>query len=1006
MVWAAPVWAQTAAPADTTADTAAAKPTQQLDTVIVSGRRAALATAQKRKQDSDEIVDSIVAEEIGKLPDRSVTEVLSRVVGVSMDRVSASNDPVHFSVEGSGVNIRGLTYVSSTLNGRETFSANQGRTLGFEDVPPELMAGVDVYKNPSAEQIEGAIGGLVNLRTAMPFDFPGFKASISGNVTHNSLGGKNKPSISGLLTNSWNTEAGKFGLLIDLAHSLSSTRTDGMVVDPYYKATPTSTTWYARDMAWRQQFYNRTRDGAYIAAQWKKDDVESSLTFFRSKYTFDWNEISVSAQVDPYAVQVTNGTYNSAGVLQKGVLTGVDGSGNPIGIEVENQTRYAKRNSKTDELAWNIQGKVGDQWTLTSDFQYIRSSTDDIDNTVGTGVGLPKETVDLTGNMPKLVFDSSDLAILGDQSKYYWAMMMDHLDKGTGTQKAWKGDARYVFRDNPILNDLRFGVRIAKRDAMTETGNPSYNWATITHIWQEGWNVGSLAYVTNANIPTYKNTFSDFMGGAVSMPAMYFPSPSVAFGWPNTFNQLHQQYLNQCQAFNPGWSGAGCPANAGSIQGGGAWQVTSLGDPSGINTQSETVDSGYAQLRFSFEESGLPLDGNIGARLLHTTNHSTGYITLTTTTVPPGAVTAPGVTVPQLTPFAKQQNFDQSFTDVLPSLNLRYKAAPDLQFRFAAAKALARPQFSQMQGYMPMTESVIIDQTTTPPTVKSVSLTGQAGGNPLLKPIKADQEDLTAEWYFAKNGSLTFATFNKDLKDIIVNQAYNQTIKDVNGNPVNFVLNGPVNGAKGYARGFEVAYQQYFDHLPDLLQGLGFQANYTYVDSKVKRYNAVYSAYCSPGAGQDNLNLYINGCDTDGRSFGDMPLDNLSRNTFNLALLYDRGPVSARIAYNWRGKYLYGVALNSDNTGPNQTNALDTNPASATYGQHNLPLGLPLWAGAYGQLDAGIHYKFPNELSIGLEAQNLTNQIYKQYMQQHIGMMGHDYFTSGRRYTVTAQYNF
>ncbi|MBV8501404.1 MAG: TonB-dependent receptor plug domain-containing protein, partial [Paucibacter sp.] len=292
MVWAAPVWAQTAAP-NTTTD--AAKPTQQLDTVVVSGRRAALATAQKIKQDSDEIVDSVVAEEIGKLPDRSVTEVLSRVVGISMDRVSASNDPVHFSVEGSGVNIRGLTYVSSTLNGRETFSANQGRTLGFEDVPPELMARVDVYKNPSAEQIEGAIGGLVDLRTAMPFDFPGFKGSISGNVTHNALGGKNKPSISGLLTNSWNTEAGKFGLLVDLAHSLSSTRTDGMVVDPYYKATPESTTWFARDMAWRQQFYNRTRDGAYVAAQWKKNDVESSLTFFRSKYTFDWNEISVSA---------------------------------------------------------------------------------------------------------------------------------------------------------------------------------------------------------------------------------------------------------------------------------------------------------------------------------------------------------------------------------------------------------------------------------------------------------------------------------------------------------------------------------------------------------------------------------------------------------------------------------------------------------------------------------------------------------------------------------------
>jgi outer membrane receptor for ferrienterochelin and colicin len=131
MVWAAtPAMAQTAPATPAAASTAGKDKPQALETVVVSGRRAALATAQKIKQDSDEIVDSVVAEEIGKLPDRSVTEVLQRVVGVAMDRVSASNDPVHFSVEGSGVIIRGLTYVSSTLNGRETFSANQGRTLG------------------------------------------------------------------------------------------------------------------------------------------------------------------------------------------------------------------------------------------------------------------------------------------------------------------------------------------------------------------------------------------------------------------------------------------------------------------------------------------------------------------------------------------------------------------------------------------------------------------------------------------------------------------------------------------------------------------------------------------------------------------------------------------------------------------------------------------------------------------------------------------------------------
>ncbi|MCF8205617.1 MAG: TonB-dependent receptor, partial [Methylotenera sp.] len=475
-----------------------------------------------------------------------------------------------------------------------------------------------------------------------------------------------------------------------------------------------------------------------------------------------------------------------------------------------------------------------------------------------------------------------------------------------------------------------------------------------------------------------------------------------------------------CTAFaqTAGWDGAGCAQQANSYQGGGKWQVASFGtDPKGTNSQGETTTAGYGQLRFSLEEKGLPVDGNVGLRVVHTKNEAKGYTSLSVATVPTGAVLAPGVTLPNFSAATiaantREQDINQSFTDFLPSLNLRLKASQDLQFRFAISRGLSRPRLDQMQAYLPMKLTLDVDTpaqgSTAPPIVKAVKLTGTAGGNPELKPIRSTQEDVTAEWYFAKGSSLTMAVFNKDLKDIILNQTFNRTILDSDGKPVNFVMNGPVNGAKGYARGAEIAYQQYFDWVPSWLQGLGLQANYTYVDSKVKRYNAVYSAYCTPGAGQENLNLYINGCDTDGRTFGDMPLDNLSRNTYNIALLFDRGPLSARIAYNWRGRYLYGVALNSDNTGPNQTNALDTNPASATYNRHDisLPLGLPLWADAYGQVDLGLHYTVSDSFKLGLDVTNVTNKTYKQIMQQHIGLIGHNYFTSGRSFKLSAQYSF
>ena len=113
--------------------------TNELTTIVVTGQRASLQSSQAIKQNADEIVDSVVAEDIGKLPDRSVTEVLQRVVGVTIDHtyrdIGGNTDPEHFAVEGAGVTIRGLSYVRSELNGRDSFTANGGRSLSFEELP-------------------------------------------------------------------------------------------------------------------------------------------------------------------------------------------------------------------------------------------------------------------------------------------------------------------------------------------------------------------------------------------------------------------------------------------------------------------------------------------------------------------------------------------------------------------------------------------------------------------------------------------------------------------------------------------------------------------------------------------------------------------------------------------------------------------------------------------------------------------------------------------------------
>jgi iron complex outermembrane receptor protein len=280
--------------------------------------------------------------------------------------------------------------------------------------------------------------------------------------------------------------------------------------------------------------------------------------------------------------------------------------------------------------------------------------------------------------------------------------------------------------------------------------------------------------------------------------------------------------------------------------------------------------------------------------------------------------------------------------------------------------------------------------------IDRVDLTGKAEGNPALKPIKADQLDLTGEWYFSKNGSLTVALFDKELKDVIIGQTLSYPVASTGGTPVLFTMTGPVNGAKGYARGFEVAFQRYFDTLPGWMSGFGVQANYTYVNSKTKLYNPVTSASCSgTSTGADNLNLNLNGCDTDGTTFGNLPLQNLSKHAYNLALLYDHGPVSARIAYSWRSKYRQGVNVN----GTNGSDGRDASGATVAW-------ALPTWSDAYGQVDAGITYKVTDQLSFSLEGQNLTSEVNRQLMQQHIGMMTRAINYTGPRYTLQANYSF
>ena len=165
-----------------------------------------LANAQNIKRNSDTVVDAITAQDIGALPDRSVTEALQRVPGVSINRFAGSNDPDHFSVEGSGVVIRGLNFVRSEFNGRDAFSAGVGgQSLNFADVPSELLGSVIVAKNATADMIEGGLAGTVNLNTRKPFDNKGFHIAFDAEGNYGDMEKKWSPTGSLLISDTWDT---------------------------------------------------------------------------------------------------------------------------------------------------------------------------------------------------------------------------------------------------------------------------------------------------------------------------------------------------------------------------------------------------------------------------------------------------------------------------------------------------------------------------------------------------------------------------------------------------------------------------------------------------------------------------------------------------------------------------------------------------------------------------------------------------------------------------------
>lgn len=968
-------------------------PNEPVTEIVVTGLRQSIQTSQEIKQNAEVIVDSISAVDISALPDRSVTEALQRISGVAIDHLFAPSDTNRFSAEGSGVTVRGLTQVRSELNGRDVFSARNTRGLSFEDVPAELMSGIDVFKNPSADMVEGGIAGTVNLRTRKPMDHEGFTAGVTGSLNFGDFSEEIKPQASLLLSNTWDTDYGKFGALIDVAYSELSTRTDSIQFGRPFRrnaADVGATGVPCEDMStggtfncvfvpagarWSALDFNRKRKGVDVALQWQPNDrTDLWLNVLQSDYQMNWIEHSAWLEDSAYSIVPAAGTsftFDANGIFQSGMLTSngwipdwtdylgqlqTSGARMPTG----STARAAEQHQKTTDYALTAKFDATERLSFDGDLQYVEATADNYDYTLNTQVNPSALAVDLTGNLPSV--SANPGGYLEARDNFFWAAGMDDTQQNEATQYAARLNMAFAI-DSGWFQTFKAGVRYTDREATNrDTG---YNWQPISQWWQsdaQGNWPGHLASMDN--YITDDSTlfdFSDFFRGRANLPgSLWVASDALVKNLNNNGSLVQSAWVN-----------------------GSGWAPDTFQDGD-TNIQQEKTYAAFALLRFGHELGSKTLDGNVGVRVVQTDYTASGSARQADWTQHPllNNNGDPDFVAKWGTGAWLPNHFEDSYQDVLPSLNLRLKLNPELQLRFAASKAIARPSLDQLTANLSLGGDILTTYQPNPdpsapqvPAAEVVTSFTGSGGNPLLKPMEATQFDAAIEWYFAPQGSLYSTLFYKDLKNYLLRgtQVQNLFGRD-------WQVDTTINGDEGTVQGFEVGYSQFYDELPGWLRGLGMQANFTYVDSKGG----------SPTAGPSGDAATVP---------PGLPLEGLSKKSYNVVGLYQRGPVEARVAYNWRQRWLL-TTHDGDGKGS-------------------------VWNDDYGQLDASIFVRINDHLQVGLEGNNLTNATQKLLVGPYKYTLDADsntpaynvdytdwtlyqnaWFTFDRRFALTARMTF
>ncbi|WP_027330008.1 TonB-dependent receptor [Marinimicrobium agarilyticum] len=861
-----------------------------LEEVIVRGVRSSVMSAQNIKMESQQVVDSIVAEDIGKLPDNSVAAALQRVPGVQITRANG---------EASQVLVRGLPNVVTTINERNIFTTT-GRGIALADIPADLLARVDVKKSASSDDLSGGLAGVIDVYLRRPFDFDdGLTVAGGLRAVRSEKADATDPIGSLTVNNNWSSSAGDFGALLSVSYQdrqymdqvnfntapeLQNVTDPGSLTPP----NPDEPVLMPNVIGSYFRYGDRNRTSANGAFQFSPDSgSEYYAEFFHVSYEQD-------SQLNFWVPLPTWGG-------PAGRVTEFKGDTNVVKeFERDNAPGTITSNQAFFNSSDTTQVAVGGEWffdnmTVSSDLAYTTSEADNRSFILDLVFFAPQITYDFSQNGS----GASDVEIrnadgtpynLFDPSQYELNQFFDQRSRQEGEEVAWKTDFNYEINSS-FINTVDFGFRVAQRSAFNQEadtgGSPNIS--------------GSVVPLTD--FPGLEDrTPAGFLDDVVDLETTQWLTPNREYLLRN------REDIREALGYDR------LPEGPEYI-------------PELFFDNEENNYALYAKANYETELAGLPLDGQFGARLVRLDSSLSGTSTVDGEVQP--------------------VNEDSTDDRLLPSASARLELTEDLFLRGAVSQTITRPGFAQLNP-----STAYFQPTPTQPDFGTGT-----GGNPELDSVESDNFDLSLEWYFDAAGSLSGGYFYRDIQGYIQSYA-SEEMRD----GVPYQVTRPQNTGDGFLEGFEFAYTQFFDSLPGAWSGFGIQANATFMDGEAE----------TPPDAEGNTEM--------------QPLQNVSDESYNFIVLYEKGPFNARLAYNWRSEYYLSF------------NAAGAQPGNSVVVTET------------DSLDLALNYDFNDNLTFLVEGTNLTDSVYSDYFGGDSAadeyLYPRDTFARERTYSVGVRFRY